>query len=228
MEWVEIYWVYVAFIVTILCGALIIFRQKSGTQQLVKSLSPAHFAQLVDSISFVKRFLKRCLLLTGLFFIFVALARPQYGFVLEEITTTSVDVLFAVDTSKSMLARDMSPSRLERAKIAILEATEHLEGDRVGLIGFSGGAFLQCPLTVDHEAFRQSLLALDEKAIPRGGTDISAAIHEAMRVYSVSTKQSKVLILITDGEENAGNAIMTAREAKSKGIAIFTLGVGTP
>ncbi|MBN1520954.1 MAG: VWA domain-containing protein, partial [Candidatus Aureabacteria bacterium] len=133
-----------------------------------------------------------------------------------------------VDTSKSMLAQDVKPNRLERAKLAIKDFIKHLQGDRIGLIAFSGEAFLQCPLTVDYNGFLLSLDSLSVNSITRGGTSISQAIKEAIKSYEGGFKKYKVLIMITDGEDHEGAPLKAAEDAKKEGIKIFCIGIGTP
>ena len=136
-----------------------------------------------------------------------------------------IDILFAVDTSRSMLTQDVNPDRLTRARLAVADLLAKLEGDRVGLIAFAGSAFLQCPLTLDYDAFRQSLDALDTNVIPKSGTDIVSAISEAGAAFRTGAKNHKLLVLITDGEDLAGNAVSTAQTAEQE-VKIFTVGVG--
>lgn len=157
----------------------------------------------------------------------LAIARPQWGTEIEEIELRGVDVLFALDTSRSMLAEDYAPNRLERSKLAITDLVSRLHGDRVGLIAFAGDAFLQCPLTLDYNAFLQTLNSMDTNTIPRGGTDISAAIDEAMAYFDASDYH-RVLILISDGEDLEARGIQKAREAAENNITIFTVGIGSP
>ena len=133
----------------------------------------------------------------------------------------------AVDTSKSMLATDVKPNRLERSKLGIMDFVLRLEGDRVGLIPFAGTAFLMCPLTLDYDAFRQSLEALDTQIIPQGGTDLASAIREAEFAFSKDANH-RILVLVTDGEDLEGEALSAAEEAARKGLTIYTVGVGTP
>ena len=138
-----------------------------------------------------------------------------------------IDILFAVDTSKSMLAQDVKPDRLTRAKLAVTDLVNKLDGDRVGLIAFAGGAFLQSPLTLDYDAFRQSLDALDTTVIPRGGTDVASAIHEAQRTFGTDSKNQKILVLITDGEDLEAQGVQAAGAAAKEGLKIFAVGVGS-
>ena len=157
--------------------------------------------------------------------IFAALARPQWGYRWEETKTRGIDIIFAIDTSNSMLAEDVKPDRLERAKLSVLDLVNILQGDKIGIVAFSGQAFLQCPLTLDYDAFRMSLEALDTNVIQRGGTNISAAIEEA-EVAFASTSNRKIIVLISDGEELEDSALSAAKKAAENGVVIYTLGVG--
>ncbi len=185
-------------------------------------------AQLTDSVSRKRRVLKQALWLVALFLLFVAVARPQYGFEYREVKRRGIDLVFAVDTSRSMLAEDVVPNRLERAKLAITDFVEKLEGDRVGLIPFAGNAFSLCPLTLDYGAFFQSLDALDTGIIPHQGTDLATAVREANRLFDAEGNNHRILILITDGEDLQGAVMDAVAAAREKGMTIFTVGVGDP
>ncbi|NOX80530.1 MAG: VWA domain-containing protein, partial [Deltaproteobacteria bacterium] len=174
-----------------------------------------------------RRLIKNTLVVLTLACCFIALARPQYGSRWIEVQRRGIDILFAVDTSKSMMTRDVKPDRLERAKLAIKDFVGRLGGDRVGLLPFAGSAFLMCPLTLDYDAFDFSLDALDTNIIPKGGTDLAAAITAAESVLANETNH-KILILVTDGENLQGDALAAAREAKKHNMVIYTVGVGTP
>ena len=134
--------------------------------------------------------------------------------------------MIALDTSQSMMAEDIRPNRLERSKLAILDLLETLGGDRVGLIAFAGNAFLQCPLTLDYQAFRQTLFSVTTDSIPVGGTDVATAIDEA-EAYFEQTDNERILILITDGEDLEASGIQRAREAGLNGTRILAVGVGS-
>ncbi|MFH1067262.1 MAG: VWA domain-containing protein [bacterium] len=131
-----------------------------------------------------------------------------------------------MDVSKSMLAQDAQPDRLTRAKLAVTDFMSRLEGDRTGLIAFAGTAFLQCPLTLDYDAFLQSLDALDTQTIPKGGTNLAAAIKEAEEAMKTLSANHKILVLITDGEDLEGQGTAAAKEAAKNGLKIYTVGVG--
>jgi len=169
---------------------------------------------------------RRILLLLAVALLFLALARPQWGYSWEEARRRGLDIIVALDTSRSMLAQDLQPNRLERAKLATRDLLRQAAADRLGLVAFAGSAFLQCPLTLDDQAFRQSLTALDTRIIPQGGTAMAAAIHAALGAFK-DEDNFQVLIMLSDGEDHDDRALDAAREAAEAGIRIFTLGVGT-
>ncbi|MEN8200152.1 MAG: VWA domain-containing protein [Thermodesulfobacteriota bacterium] len=208
---------------------LILFFRKmqEGRQRELGRFASSHLiGRLCANVSRERRLVKRVLLLTAIGCCFVALARPQYGFKWVEVKRKGIDILFAVDTSKSMLAEDVRPNRLQRAKYGIMDFVGQLEGDRVGLLPFAGSAYLMCPMTIDYSAFENSLSVVDTTIIPRGGTDIGTAIREAGSLLS-NEANHKILVLITDGENLEGDVVKAAEEAAEKGMTIYTVGVGT-
>lgn len=157
----------------------------------------------------------------------VALAGPKWGFHWEEVRREGVDVIVAIDTSRSMLASDVLPNRLERAKLAVQDLVRQLEGDRIGLIAFAGTAFLQCPLTLDYQAFIESLRAVSVGIIPKGGTSVASAIRSGIEAFEGRAGRHTALVLITDGEDHEGEIEAATQEAAAAGIRVFTVGVGT-
>jgi Ca-activated chloride channel family protein len=157
----------------------------------------------------------------------LALAGPQVGSDWQETKRRGIDVLFALDVSRSMLAADVAPNRLARARLAILDFTEQLGGDRVGLIAFAGAAFLQAPLTLDHAAFNRTLATTTPAVIPRPGTDLASALEAAARALESKKGNAKILVLLSDGEDLSGAAASAARQAAEAGIRVFTVGVGS-
>jgi Ca-activated chloride channel family protein len=157
----------------------------------------------------------------------LALARPQWGTRLQEVRRKGVDLVVAIDVSRSMLAQDVSPSRLAVARAALSSLIERLPEDRVGLVAFAGEAQLLCPLTLDHGATRVFLEALDPSIVPTPGSDLASAIRKATSLFDAKQHQHKVLILITDGEDHDTSPLDAAREAAEQGVVIFALGVGT-
>lgn len=165
-------------------------------------------------------------LVAGVVLLILALARPQWGYAWEEVKQRGLDIVVAIDTSKSMLARDIAPSRLARAKLATLDLLRLAKTDRLGLVAFAGTAFLQCPLTIDETSFRQSLDALDVNIIPQGGTALAQAIDMALTAFK-EENNFKVLVILTDGEDHDGDALEAAERAAKAGLRIFTIGIGT-
>ncbi len=185
--------------------------------------------QLTQSVSIARRRTRRGLMLAALASLFVALAGPLLGFRWELVSRHGNEIIFAVDTSRSMSTPDVKPDRLTRAKLAIDDFTRKLDDDAVGLVAFAGGAYLVCPITLDYGAFRETLSALDTNTIPRPGTNIASAIREAQIALQRRPGADKVLILVTDGEDLEGDALLAAKAAASQdGLKIYTIGVGTP
>jgi Ca-activated chloride channel family protein len=178
-------------------------------------------------MSRARRTVKALMIMAAAFLALIALARPQWGFEWEEIKRSGLDMLIAVDVSKSMLARDVKPNRLERSKFAVKDLVKKLNGDRIGLIAFAGTAFLQCPLTIDYNGFLLALDDLSTSTIPRGGTSISSAIREACSILSGAEKKYKALVIITDGEDLEGDPVKAAQEALRLGVKVYCVGVGT-
>ena len=157
----------------------------------------------------------------------IAIARPQWGFDWQEARQRGLDIVVAIDTSRSMLAADIPPNRLARAKLAALDLKRIARPDRLGLVAFAGSAFLQCPLSFDDEAFRQSVNALDVNIIPVPGSAIAEAIETARSAFKEKNDNYRVLLLFTDGEDNEGRALEAAERAAKDGMLILTIGVGT-
>jgi Ca-activated chloride channel family protein len=227
MQFAQPIWLFAGLVA---CVALVWQYRRFDRKQriaLAQFVSARLLPKLTSSISASRKLVKRILLTLGVAFVFIALARPQAGFEFQETHRKGLELLFAVDTSKSMLAQDVKPDRLTRAKLAVTDLIAKLNGDGVGLIAFAGSSFLQCPVTLDYDAFRESLDVLDVNVIPKGGTDIAAAIHEAEAVFKMRTAADKILVLITDGEDLGGEAISAAQSAAKNGVKIFTVGVGS-
>lgn len=198
-------------------------RKKIIMERFAGNLLP----EIAKTFSHKKQVWKYLLLLIVFIFSVFALARPQWGFQWQEIKREGLDIIVAVDTSKSMLTEDVKPNRLERTKLAVKDLLKKLDGDRIGLIAFAGDAFLVSPLTIDYSGFTLSLNDLSTNTIPRGGTNISAAIQEALKGYEKIPSKYKALIIVTDGENLEGNPLAAAENAREKGIKIYSIGIGT-
>jgi Mg-chelatase subunit ChlD len=189
--------------------------------------SPDSLTRIVDPGTARLRYQKWIFHLCGLAFLILALAGPQWGYRWQESKSQGIEIMFALDTSKSMLACDVEPNRFERAKLAVKDFLNRIPGNRVGLIAFAGSSFLQCPLTMDYGAFNLTLDSLNIQSIPRGGTAIHTALVNARQAFKTATG-SKILILITDGEDHEGDPAGQARGAAKEGIAVYTIGIGSP
>ena len=197
-------------------------RQRLMTQFIQARLLPG----LISGVSPTRMKVRFVLITISFTFLLMALARPQWGFTWQESKQKGLDIVVAIDTSKSMLAEDIVPNRLSRAKLAALDLMQQAQSDRLGLVAFAGGAFLQCPLTIDDNAFKQSVETLDVNIIPQGGTALAEAINTALGAFKEGDN-FKVLVLFTDGEDNDENAVAAAEAAAKEGMKIFTIGIGT-
>lgn len=196
-------------------------------QELIEGFIQARLLPgLVSGISPARRKLRQTCLVLAVACAIVALARPQWGFTWQEVKQRGVDIVVAIDTSKSMLAQDIPPNRLARARLAALELMQLARSDRLGLVAFAGSAFLPCPLTIDDAAFRQSVESLDVNTIPEGGTALANAIETAQKAFKEG-ENHKVLVLISDGEDHDSGAAEAAKKAAEAGLRIYTIGIGT-
>lgn len=197
-------------------------RQELLTQFIETRLLPG----LLAGVSPTRRKIRWACLVLATVFIIIALARPQWGFTLQEVKQRGLDIVVAIDTSKSMLAEDIAPNRLQRAKLAALDLMQQAKSDRLGLVTFAGSAFLQCPLTFDDAAFRQSVEMLDVNTIPQGGTALADAIDTALTAFK-EEDNFKTLVLFTDGEDQDSGALEAAQRAAKAGLRIYTIGIGS-
>jgi Ca-activated chloride channel family protein len=169
---------------------------------------------------------KTIFVVLAILFLILALTRPRWGYQWEDLHQRGVDVIVALDVSSSMLAEDIKPNRLERAKRKISDLLDMMEGDRIGLVAFAGTSFVQCPLTLDYGAARLFLSAIDTQLIPVQGTALGNAIKTSVKAFRSQEKKSKALILITDGEDQTGKALSAAKLAGDQGVKIYTIGIG--
>jgi Ca-activated chloride channel family protein len=189
---------------------------------------PATLSPLIPEASPARHFTKFVLLVVGVALIVVALARPQLGSKLREVTVKGVELMLAVDVSNSMLASDFEPNRLERTKNAIGRLLEGLDQDRVGLVVFAGDAYVQLPITSDYTTAMGFVRQITPTMVSRQGTAIGAAIDLAASGFSSDSISSRAIILITDGENHEDDAIAAAERAAARGVRIYTIGIGTP
>ena len=188
---------------------------------------PALVNQLIPSWSGAKGWVRLVLFDLAFAFFVVGLARPQIGAKLQERETRGAEIMICLDVSNSMLARDYSPNRLERAKLAISRITDKLQDDRIGLIIFAGSSFVQLPITNDYVSAKMFLSSINPESVPVQGTAIGDAILTAARSFSAQSEKSRAIIVITDGENHEDDPVEAAKQAAEMGIKVYTIGVGS-
>ena len=193
--------------------------RRFGDPKMVSALMP-HYSR-------AKAWVRIILFTLAFFFFVIGLARPQIGAKLSERQTKGAEIMICLDVSNSMLAQDYTPSRLDRAKLAISSLVDKLHDDRIGLIIFAGSSFVQLPVTTDYVSAKMFLSSIDAGSVPVQGTAIGDAIHTAMKSFSAQSEKSRVIILISDGENHEDDAVAAAKEAFQAGIRIYTVGVGS-
>jgi Ca-activated chloride channel family protein len=219
-------WLWLAVAGPVLLALLYQHAARARVRQLAKMASPHFIGELTASHSPARRRFKEILVLLVFVFAGLALARPQWGTVETNNAWLGEDMVFVMDCSLSMSTTDVLPSRLQRAKFAVLDFVRRQSHGRVGLVAFAGSAFLQCPLTFDTDAFEESLLSLDEKTMPLPGTDIGRALNEAYHAMDKHSRH-KMVILVTDGEDLEQSGVAVAKNLATNGVVVFTIGVGT-
>ena len=190
-----------------------------GEKALVKQLMP--------SWSGAKGWVRLVLFDLAFFFFIIGIARPQIGAKLQERETRGAEIMICLDVSNSMLAKDYSPNRLERAKLAISRITDKLQDDRIGLIIFAGTSFVQLPITNDYVSAKMFLSSITTESVPVQGTAIGDAILTAAKSFSAQSEKSRAIIVITDGENHEDDPVEAAKQAAELGIKVYTIGVGS-
>jgi Ca-activated chloride channel family protein len=227
MSFAQPIWLYLIPLLLLLFGGMVAYGLRKRDTLLGHFAASRLLDQLTEQASLSRTWIKAASILLAVFALALALARPQLGVEWTERKARGLDIVFIIDSSKSMLATDIRPSRLDRAKLAVLDLLKRLESDRVGLVAFAGQAFLQTPPTLDYAAFRESLEAVDPGIMTSGGSDLGNAIQEAAEAFP-SENNVKVVVLLTDGEDLSGTAAQAAEAAKESGIQVFAIGIGTP
>jgi Ca-activated chloride channel family protein len=220
-------WLWLAIIGPLMLIALQCHSGWARRRQLAQLVTSHFVGELTRSHSPARRAFKQTLLALAVAGIGLALARPQWGQREEASQVIGEDIVFILDCSRSMLATDVTPSRLQRARLAILDFLHRRGHSRVGLVAFAGQAFLQCPLTFDYAAFEDALMAVDDKTIPILGTDVGTALEEGFRAMEKGERR-KLMVLLTDGEDLEKGGVRTAESLARQGAIVFTIGVGTP
>jgi len=220
----NILYLYFLILVPIFIGIFLLFAYLRKAA-LIKFGEPGIVSQLHPERSPGRQVFKFVLLLLALTAVIVGISRPQFGSRLHEIKRKGVQIVIALDVSNSMLAEDIQPNRLERAKQAIAKLVDRLVNDRIGLIVFAGDAYVQIPVTTDYVSAKMFLQAINADIVPKQGTAIGSAIHLGMKSFGPGDETSKALIVITDGENHEDDAVTAAQEAAEQGLTVHTIGV---
>lgn len=205
-----------------------IYTRIKRKQALKAYGNPELLASLMPDVSESKPRWKFIIELTALALLIFTIAGPQFGSKLETVKKQGVEIMVALDVSNSMLARDIAPNRLEKAKQMLSRLVDQLQNDKVGLIVFAGDAFTQLPITSDYVSAKMFLSSINPKMVSAQGTSIGAAINLAVRSFTPNESSDKAIIVITDGENHEGNAVEAAQAAYEKGIKVDVIGIGQP
>ena len=216
------------FLIVLLIIVLYFISSKFKKKALKRFGELEVISQLMPDISFTRPIYKFILIILSLSFLIVALARPQFGSKLKKVKREGVEIIIALDVSNSMMAEDIKPNRLERAKRSISKLVDRLQDDKIGLIVFAGDAYTQLPVTTDYAAAKMFLNSVNTGFVPKQGTAIGSAIELAMKSFSPDNDKEKALIIISDGENHEDNAVEMASKALEKNIKVFTIGMGLP
>jgi Ca-activated chloride channel family protein len=200
------------------------YRKRSALNRFASS---ELVKKLIPELSKIRPIFKVILQIVALSFAIIMLARTQFGSKLEEVKRKGVEVILALDVSNSMLAEDIQPTRLERAKQAISRLVENLDNDKIGLIVFAGDAYTQIPVTTDYISAKMFLSTISPDMVAKQGTAIGSAIDLGIRSFSPGTGRSKAMVIITYGENHEDDPVAMAKEAAAAGIVIHTIGIGS-
>ncbi|MFQ5702757.1 MAG: VWA domain-containing protein [Gemmatimonadales bacterium] len=218
----------ILYVLVPLIGVFLWYGFRLKRRALERFGSTALLAKLSRSVNRSGQIGKAVLLVAAVLFVVTALARPQFGTRVETVKGEGQDIIVALDVSKSMLAEDVAPNRLEKAKHAVSSMISKLDGDRIGLVAFAGEAFVQSPLTLDYGAAEMFLHAMEPDLIPVPGTDLGDALEKSLEAFGDEGGKHEVVILITDGEDHIGNIKRPLERAMDDGVIIYTVGIGSP
>ncbi|MBP89554.1 MAG: hypothetical protein CMJ64_23065 [Planctomycetaceae bacterium] len=207
-------------------GGVLFYARKKRLASAARFAEQAMLGRLLPATNQGRFLLKSMALLLGLGLLVTAAARPRWGVYLEDVESRGVDLFVLLDVSKSMLAEDVAPNRLERSKSDIRDLLTHLTGDRVGLIAFAGAAVVRTPLTTDHGFFQLALDEIDPNSAPRGGSLIGDAIRKALEAMEPRHDRDQVIVLITDGEDHDSFPQEAVRQAAERGVKVICVGLG--
>jgi len=220
-EYIQLLWLLIPLIM------LYIVSKKRYRRKLNTFISQKMQVRLAATYSPVKARIKRVLQVAALIFLVIAMVNPKVGTRLVEVKREGIDIVVAIDLSKSMLAEDITPNRLKKTKHVVRNFIRNLKGDRIGLVGFTSQAFTQCPLTTDYSAALMFLDIMNTSLLPQGGTSLAEAIRTSSASFRDEEKKHKLVILISDGEDHEEKISEAVKDAVDKGITIYTIGIGS-
>jgi len=209
-------------------GVLLLWSFRRRRKLLERFTGPALAGKLAVGTDRRGSKVRAVLLLAGMTFIILSLVEPKWGYHIEQVHRRGVDIVIALDTSKSMLAEDVKPNRLAYAKREVEDLLKVMEGDRIAVVAFAGTAFAQCPLTLDYAFARMVLDNTDTNSIPQGGTALAEAIQKSLEAFQDPLKKYKAIIILTDGEDHEGSVDTVALLAKDAGVKVYVVGIGEP
>jgi Ca-activated chloride channel family protein len=225
MNWAQP--IFLQFLWFVPLAIIVVFYRRRRNEKIMKSIADAPLRSVIWKENRKVSLWKEILLISSLTFLILSMARPRWGKKLSITQAEGYNVVFALDASSSMLAQDVKGGRLSKAKESIKAALGQLPGSRFGLVAFSGKAYKLCPLTTDANAFKLFVDLVEPSLIPTEGTDIGAAIRKSMELFSEKMSGSKIIIIVTDGENTRGDPRVDALNARKEGIKIFTISAGS-
>lgn len=226
LRWEHTWAFYLLALVPILIGIYVFYKHQRKKSLDSFAIAPL-LKRLARNLPLHKHTVKFVLVVLATSSLIVAIANPKLGSKLEEVKREGIDIMVALDLSRSMNATDVSPSRLEKAKVFLNKLITELEGDRIGLVIFAGNAYVQMPITTDYSAAKLFLESISSDIVPTQGTAIGEAIRLSMESFDNTNESNKAIIVISDGENHEGDAVEAAQEAADLGGLIYTIGVGT-
>jgi len=220
-------YLYFLFFIPLLIGVFI-YNIHKKKQNIRLFGNPELLAELMPNVSHVRPHIKFWIQITVIILMVVVLAQPQFGTKMEEVKRKGIEVIIALDVSNSMMAQDILPNRLEKAKQVLAKLVDDMKNDKVGLIVFAGDAYTQLPITADYISAKMFLSTISPQLVPRQGTAIGSAIDLSIRSFGKKSETKRAIILITDGENHEDDAIGAAKLAVGEGISVHVIGMGKP
>ena len=220
-------YLFLLLIIPVLMIVFIFYRLQKH-KNTIKFGDPALLAPLMPNVSKYRPTVKFVMQVVAVAMLVIVLARPQFGTKQEEVKRQGIEVMVALDISNSMMAEDVAPNRLEKAKQVLSKLIDEMNNDKVGMVVFAGDAFTQLPITADYVSAKIFLNSISPKLIARQGTAIGSAIDLCIKSFNSESKASKAIVLITDGENHEDNAVEAAKLAKEQGIVVHVIGMGKP